>query len=148
MKKMHPAQKYLMQIEKIDALIENKKAEKEFLEGIATGVTFQLTERVQTSSNGDKMVNAVINALDLQEEINSYIKLLYETRKEVISVIEQLDVDEYDLLHKVYVQYYTLKEVQYMKKRSYSSITSLHGRALNNVLKILERNNVYEQGRT
>ena len=138
-KKMHPAKKYLMQIEKIDALIENKKAEKEFLEGIATGATFQLSERVQTSSNGDKMVNAVINALDVQEEINSHVKVLCELRKEVISVIEQLDADEYDLLHKVYVQYYTLKQVQYMKKRSYSSITSLHGRALNNVLKILER---------
>jgi hypothetical protein len=140
MKKMHPAKKYLMQIEKIDALIENKKGEKEFWEDIATGTTVQLSERVQTSSNGQKMSDAVINALEVQKEINAHIKTLCETRKEVISVIEQLNADEYDLLHKVYVQYYTLKEVQYMKKRSYSSITALHGQALNNVLKILERN--------
>ena len=85
------------------------------------------------------MADSIIKTLEVQQEINSHVKVLCELRKEVISVIEQLDADEYDLLHKVYVQYYTLKEVQYMKKRSYSSITSLHGRALNNVLKILER---------
>jgi ribosomal protein L20A (L18A) len=142
MKKMHPAKKYLLQIQKYDALIENKKAEKVFWEDIATGTTMHISEDVYSSSgNKQKMANAVINILEIQQEINSYIKTLYEKRKEVTDVIEQLNADEYDLLHKVYIQYYSLKEVQYMKKKSYSSITFLHGRALNNVLKIIERNN-------
>lgn len=154
-KKMHPAKKYLMQIEKIDAMIENKKAEKAYWEDMAAGTTSYLTtvrvqnakgkyelhnmEKVQSSSNQYKMADAVVNALSVQEEIDECIIRLNDKRKEIISVIEQLDANEYDLLHKVYVQYFTLKEVQYMKKKSYSSITSLHGKALNNVMDILER---------
>ena len=139
MKKMHPAKKYLLQYQKYDAMIENKKAEKEKWETIATSTTAQLSERVQTSSNGQKMTNAVMKIVKIQEELDESIVKAKNKQDEIIGVIEQLNADEYDLLHKVYVQYYTLKEVQYMKKRSYSSITFLHGRALNNVLKILER---------
>lgn len=139
MRKMHPAKKYLLQYQKYDAMIENKKAEKEKWETIATSTTAQLSERVQTSSNGQKMTNAVMKIVKIQEELDESIVKAKNKQDEIIGVIEQLNADEYDLLHKVYVQYYTLKEVQYMKKRSYSSITFLHGRALNNVLKILER---------
>lgn len=139
-KKMHPAKKYLLQYQKYDAMIENKKAEKEKWETIATSTTAQLSERVQTSSNGQKMTNAVLRIVKIQEELDECIVKAKNKQDEIIGVIEQLNADEYDLLHKVYVQYYTLKEVQYMKKRSYSSITALHGQALNNVLKILERN--------
>lgn len=138
-KKMHPAKKYLMKIEKYDAMIENKKAEKEKWETIATSTTTQLSEKVQTSSNGQKITNAVMKILKIQEELDEYIEKFKNKRDEIIGVIEQLDVDEYDLLHKVYVQYYTLKEVAYKKKRSYSSITAIHGRALNNLLKIIRK---------
>ena len=143
-KKMHPAKKYLLQIEKIDAMIENKKAEKEFWESIAAGTTVKLTERVQGSGNGDKMADAIIKTLEVQQEINSHVKVLCELRKEVISVIEQLDADEYDLLHKVYVQYYTLKQYQYLKHISYSSVTSIHGRALNKVWEIVGKEDANE----
>lgn len=139
-REIHPAKKYLMEIKKIDVMIENKKKDKEFWEAVATGTTAPLSERVQTSSNGQKMVNAVLKTLDVQKQIDSYIQQLCEKRNEIINVIEQLNADEYDLLHKVYVQYYTLKEVQYIKRKAYSSIISIHGRALDNVLKILERN--------
>lgn len=137
-KKMHPAKKYLLQYQKYDAMIENKKAEKEKWETIATSTTAQLSERVQTSSNGQKMTNAVMKIVKIQEELDESIVKAKNKQDEIIGVIEQLNADEYDLLHKVYVQYYTLKEVQYMKKRSYSSITFLHGRALNNVWKIVQ----------
>ena len=138
-KKMHPAKKYLMQIEKINAMIENKKTEKQQWGDMATGITVKMNEKVQSSSSQQKMADAVVNALSVQYEIDECILNLKNKKQEIIGVIEQLDVAEYDLLHKVYVQLYTLKEVQWMKKKSYSSITSLHGRALNNVQEILER---------
>ena len=136
---MHPAKKYLMQIEKINAMIENKKTEKQQWGDMATGITVKMNEKVQSSSSQQKMADAVVNALSVQYEIDECILNLKNKKQEIIGVIEQLDVAEYDLLHKVYVQLYTLKEVQWMKKKSYSSITSLHGRALNNVQEILER---------
>lgn len=139
-KEMHPGKKYLMQIGKYDAILENKRAEKEKWEAIATSTTAKLSERVQISSNGDKIPSAIMKILKFQEEIDEYIIELNKKKLEIINVIEQLDAKEYDLLHKVYVQYYTLKQYQYMKHISYSSVTSIHGRALNNVMKILERN--------
>lgn len=138
-KKMHPAKKYLLQIEKYDLMLENKRAERERWEAIATSTTAKLTERVQTSSTCDKITNAVMKILKIQEEIDAYIIELNNKRHEIINVIEQLDAKEYDLLHKVYVQHLTLKQYQYLKRISYSSVTSIHGRALNNVLKIRER---------
>ena len=138
-KKMHPAKKYLLQYQKYDAMIENKKAEKEKCETIATSTTAQLSERVQTSSNGQKMTNAVLRILKIQEELDECIVKAKNKQDEIIEVIEQLDGKEYDLLHKVYVQNYELKQYQYMKNISYCTVTSTHGRALNNVLKILER---------
>ena len=138
-KKMHPAKQYLMQIEKIDAMLENKKAEKAHWGDIAIGTTVRLNEKVQTSGSKQKMADAVVKALSVQEEIDECIIRLKNKKQEIISVIEQLSASEYDLLHKIYVQYFTLKEYQFMKHISYSSVTSLHGRALNNVMDILER---------
>ena len=133
---MHPAKQYLLDIEKLDDMIANKKAEREQWLDSAKSTTVQLKERVQTSSGKDKIAKAVVNAVDIEGEIDKAIVELYYKKKDIISKIEQLNAVEYDVLHKVYVQYKSLKEVAYMKKRSYSSITSIHGRALNNLWKI------------
>ena len=141
---MHPAKEYLLEIEKLDNLIANKKAEREQWLDSAKSTTVQLTERVQTSSSKDKIAKAVVNAVDIEREIEQSIVDLYYKKKEIISKIEQLNAVEYDVLHKIYVQKFTLKEVQCIKKRSYSSITSIHGRALNNLWKIIRKEDANE----
>lgn len=141
---MHPAKKYLLSLEKLDNLIANKKAERELWLDSAKSTTIQLTEKVQTSSNGDKLAKAVVKAVDIEREIDECIVELYYKKKDIISNIEKLSADEYDVLHKVYVQYKSLKEVQYLKNRSYSSITSIHGRALNNLWEIVGKEDVNE----
>lgn len=141
---MHPAKKYLLKLEKLDNLIANKKAEREQWLDSAKSTTIQLTEKVQTSSNGDKLAKAVVKAVDIEREIDECIVELYYKKKDIISNIEKLSADEYDVLHKVYVQYKSLKEVQYLKNRSYSSITSIHGRALNNLWEIVGKEDVNE----
>ena len=143
-KKMHPAKKYLLQYQKYDAMIENKKAEKEKWETIATSTTAQLSERVQTSSNGQKMTNAVMKIVKIQEELDECIVKAKNKQDEIIGVIEQLDAKEYDLLHKIYIQYYDLKQYQYMKHISYSSVTSIHGRALNKVWELVGKEDANE----
>jgi biotin synthase-related radical SAM superfamily protein len=141
---MHPAKKYLLKLEKLDNLIANKKAEREQWLDSAKSTTIQLTEKVQTSSNGDKLAKAVVKAVDIEREIDECIVELYYKKKDIISNIEKLSADEYDVLHKVYVQYKSLKEVQYLKNRSYSSITSIHGRALNNLWEIVGKEDANE----
>ena len=130
--------RFLNQIKKLDKLIENKLAEKEQWKLIASGTTIQLKERVQSSSNQQKMADAVVRYIDIESEINACIDSLVSKKRDVISVIEQLDVTEYDILHKVYVQYLSLYDVAEIYDKSYSWVTSVHGNALKNVREILD----------
>ena len=135
------AKTYLRQLKKLDKLIENKLAEKRHWQDIALGggSSFPSGDKVQTSGSQQKMADAVCKYINIEEEIDQCIDQLVDTRREVISTIENLNVDEYDLLHKIYVQYMTLNEAaDAMDKRSYSWATTVHGRALQHVQKILD----------
>lgn len=133
------AKDYLNQISKIDRLIENKIAEMEHWKAIATGTTaYSECDRVQSTGSMEKMADAVARYLDMEGEINADIDRLIDKKQEVISTIEQLNVDEYDILHKIYVQFKTFQEVAAEKGKSYSWVTSKHGRGLANLQRILE----------
>lgn len=133
------AKEYLKQLQKLDKLIENKLAEKEQWRAIATSTTQQMSaDRVQSSGNPQKMADAVCKIIEIEAEINAYIDSLVDTKKEVISTIERLNPTEYDLLHKVYVQYFTFEEVAAKKDKTYSWVTTVHGRALKNVQRMLD----------
>lgn len=135
------AKDYLRQLQKLDKLIENKLAEKKHWQEIALGrgSSFSTDDRVQSSGSQQKMADAVCKYIGIEEEINKCIDRLADTRREIISTIEELDVMEYDLLHKVYVQYMTLNEAaEAMDRRSYSWATTVHGRALQHVQKIID----------
>lgn len=133
------AKDYLKQLQKLDRLIENKLAEKEQWKAMATSTTQQLTaDRVQTSSNPQKMADAVCKIIEIEAEIDACIGRLVDTKREVISTLERLNPTEYDLLHKVYVQYLTFDDVAIKKGKSYSWVTTVHGRALKNVQAMLD----------
>ena len=133
------AKEYLLQISKIDRLVENKIAELEHWQAIATGTTtFSDGDRVQSTGNKYKMEDAIIKCIEINNEINSEIDRLVDTRKEVISTIERLKPSEYDVLHKIYVQNKDFQEIATAKKMSYSWVTTKHGRALASLQKILD----------
>lgn len=133
------AKEYLSQISKIDRIIQNKIVEMKHWKAIATSTTVSTEgERVQSSGSKEKMADAVCRYMDMQTEINDDIDRLIDTKQEIISTIEQLNVDEYDVLHKIYVQFKTFQEVAAEKGKSYSWVTSKHGRGLANLQRILE----------
>lgn len=137
------AKQFLNQLKKLDKMIENKLAEKARWKTMATKTTAQIGgERVQSSGSKQKMADAVGSYVDIEREIDEQIDKLVDTRQEVISVIEKLNTTEYDLLHKVYVQYLSLYEVADMYEKTYSWATTVHGRALKNVQKILDERGV------
>ncbi len=138
------AREFLQQLKKLDKIIENKLAEKEQWKSIAVGVTAQISdERVQVSGNPQKMEYAIVRFVDIEKEIDSCIERLVYIKKDVISVIEQLSTREYDLLHKIYVQYYSIQEVTEMYGKSMSWAKGIHRSGLRKVQKILdERKNV------
>lgn len=138
-RKKNRAQEYLEQIPKLNAMIENKMAEQEQWRGVALGITARSEgERVQSSGSQQKMADALDRVVDLQAEINGLIDRLVDQKNEIISTIEQLNATEYDVLHKRYIQGMTFDEVGAAKGKSKSWATTVHGRALQNLNKILE----------
>lgn len=136
--KSKQAQIFLKQVEKLDTMIRNKLIEKEQWRDIALGITAHSDgERVQSSGSKQKMADAIERCIDMDNEINQLIDRLVEVKKEVSSVIEQLNATEYDVLHKIYIQYLSLYDVADMKGKTYSWVTTVHGRALQNVMKLL-----------
>ena len=136
---MMKAKAFLKQIEKLDKMIENKTFEVEYWKSIANGTTAQMGgERVQSSGSQQKMADAVVKYIELENEVARQIDVLIDTKKDVINVIEQLDPIEYDLLHKHYVQHFTLYEIAALYGNSYSWAVTIHGRALKNVQNILD----------
>ena len=134
------AEEFLLQVEKIDTIIKNKLIEKQQWLDIAQSVSPPgFDEKVQSSPNPDRMPNAIYKVMDIENEIDAYIDLLYETKKDVLSVIESLKTSEYELLHNVYIQLRTLKETAEVLNRSYSWITTTHKVALEKVQNILDR---------
>ena len=133
------AQDFLRQLKKLDCLITNKLIEKEQWQAMATGISARVGgERVQSSGSQQKMADAVGRYIDLEKEIDRTVDALIDTKKDVISVIEQLSPIEYDLLHKRYVQYMDLLDIADMYDKSISWVTTMHGRGLKHVQDILD----------
>lgn len=134
------AKEFLLTIKKMDKLIENKLAEVLRWKEIANNTSVNMSgERVQSSGNNDSIANAICTYMDLEREITRNIDELISKKKDVISVIEQLSATQYDVLHKIYVQYYTLQDVASLYQRDYGWATTTHGRALKNVQNILNK---------
>ncbi|WP_425756210.1 hypothetical protein ACPW7J_02115 [Ihubacter sp. rT4E-8] len=133
------AKEYLRQIRKIDTMIANKTAEAEHWKAVAQNIcTYSEAERVQSSGNKQKMADAVCRYVSIEQDIDNALSDLILTRKEVIASIEQLETSEYDVLHKVYVQYKDFTEIADIMGKSYSWVTTVHGRALANLQKIIK----------
>lgn len=154
------ANAFMRQVQKLDCMIENKRDERERWKMMAVSMTASAASetgvRVQSSGSKQKMADAVIRGIDIGAEIDKTICLLFEARQQIISVIEQLPMVEYDLLHKVYVGktvvdektgekkivYMSLQEVADERGKSYSWATTVHGTALTSVQRIIDKQQI------
>lgn len=133
------AKDYLDQVEKLDTIIQNKLIERAQWKDIATGVTARSDgERVQASGRPSKMADAVDRCIDIEHEIDSLIDKLVDVKREIIATIEKLNANEYDVLHKRYIQHLSYVEIADAKCRDYNWVTTVHGRALKNVQAIID----------
>lgn len=154
------AKEFLKQVRKLEKLLENKRAEKAQWEDIAYsttagGQTIRIggvahgVERVQSSGNQQKMSAAADCVVDIEREIDACIYRLANAKRDVNSVIEQLDVVCFDIIHKMYIgtvspdpkeriKYYSLYDIAAIYDRSYNWAKSTHGRALKDVQRILD----------
>lgn len=154
------ASNFMEQVQKIDRMIENKQNEREHWLMMAMSTTASAAPetgvRVHSSGSKQQMADAVDRSIDIGAEIEKTICRLYEARQQIISVIEQLPMDEYDLLHKVFIGkvvvdkktgkkrivYMSLQEVADERGKSYSWATTLKGTALAKVQRIIDKQQI------
>jgi hypothetical protein len=132
---------FLASPKKLDLLIKNKLIEKQQWRDLALGITANMEgERVQSSGSQQKMADAIVKCIDMEAEIDRLVDKFIDKKKEVVQVIEQVESPiEYDVLHKIYIQYMTLQEVADHYGKEYGWATTTHGRALKSVQEIRER---------
>ena len=134
------AKEYLKEIERIEAIIKNKREERERWRDIALHITGNYEgERVQATGNPQKMAVAAINKVDLEREIEADILRLGRKKQEIIGVLEQLPLSDYELLYGIYVQGKSLQDMADKRVSAYSTITTLHGVALKKVQSIIDK---------
>ena len=110
------ADQYLSRVKKIDAMIRNKLRERAHWKEVAEGYGgASVGERVQSSHNPQRGADAICNYVDIEREIET----LKRERREIILTIERLPSTEYDLIYKLYVLGYSMKEIAYTFGKSY-----------------------------
>ena len=133
------AERFLEDLKKVIVLIENKKAEAEQWQILAEGNGCNGEgERVQTSNNGKAMETAIVNKISAEREV----EILKVQLRTMIKTIERLPADEYDLIHKVYVQDFTLKQFARMKNRGSTWASVKHKSAKRHLQEILNEGKV------
>lgn len=125
------AKDYLLQIRKIDRMITNKIAEVEHWKAVALGAgTYSEGDRVQSSGSKQKTEDAVVRYVSDWKKKSIRKLTLIDTKREITATIEQLDHDEYDLLHRIYIQQKNLQEAAAGMGKSYSWARGTHGTAV------------------
>ena len=121
------AETYLDRIKKIDAMIKNKLRDRARWVEIAEGLgCAAVGERVQSSRNLHRGSDAIGNYIDIDREIDA----LKQERQKIVEEVERLPSDEYDVIYMLYVQDCSMKEVSYLKKKSYDWVKAKKKRGL------------------
>lgn len=119
---------YLGQIQRFDKQIQNKLAEIYRLRTMAIGISVATDkEKIQTSSDKDKIGNFVSKIIDMEHEIDDMIDKRYKIVKEIESID---DLESYDILANVYVLGKELKTVAVEKKVTYRHFLRMHDKAI------------------
>lgn len=134
------AREYLEQLESIETQIRNLQFDILQLKELALSVTPAYAgDRVQASGNLQRTASVVDRWVDKEQEMNAEIDRLIDKRLEISGVIMRLKrPKESGVLHMVYIQGKSFKEVAQHYDKSVSWATSVHGRALQSLQKELD----------
>lgn len=105
---------WLKNVKKLDLLIDAKTAERERLIEIATDISAKAPDGMPFSNTGmvnQKMQNAVVDLVVLEQELKNAIASYIQCKGEIISILEKLPAKEYGVLHRYYIRYMTYEEI-------------------------------------
>ena len=132
------AREYLERIEKIDMqikylMLEQKRWAELTIDKATNTASNMSPDKVQSSSDLQKMECALVNGMDKDNEYSKRITELKAEKQKIIDVILSLPPLLSKILYRKYVQAQELKEIAFELKKSYSAIAVAHGRALKKV---------------
>ncbi len=136
-------EEYLSMIEKLNLLINNKMMEREELFTIATKTTQENDGMPHATGTSDKVGNGSVKLLEKEAEIDRVIDLFYDLKQEIIGQIQKLPAEEYDVLHKSFVQGISLADIATEKNKHTDTIKKIRRSGIRNV-RILESKNLKE----
>lgn len=143
------AKEYLSQIRKIDVMINYKQRQLDTLRQSIETIKAVNTnpDKVQSSGERDRVGQIVAKIVDLQNEINRDIDRLVDIKREVMTVVDQLDPTCMDLITKRYFEFKTWEQIAAGMGYSYQWVCGivngkpgLHIQALGKVQKIIDKN--------
>lgn len=104
---------YLSQIERLDKMIQNKLSEIYQLKTMACSVTVSNEkERVQTSSDKDRLGSTVAKIVDLEKETDRLIDRFVDLKKEIMIIISMVKSERHrEILSKKYLELKSIYEI-------------------------------------
>lgn len=135
------ADRYLGQLSRLDAQINNKLQEKQWVKELALHITPSMTGMPRPTGTSDKVGNAAVRLAMLEREIDRIVDKLIDTRIEIVKLLESLPHDEYNVLHQYYVQGHTMEDIAagwVPKPRSERQLYRVKNRAMRRVQSILD----------
>ena len=123
---------YLNQIDRINRMINNKLAEIYQLKTMVCSISVSVNEdKVQSSSDKDKLGSAVAKIVDLENEINKAIDVYVDKKERIVSQIDSIkDIMEYQVLFSRYIEHKTFEQIAEDNDHSVRQILRIHGNAL------------------
>lgn len=138
---MCDAKAYLRRIELLDAHINNKLNDLHTLRSLVKKITATISPAAVSGSGcQDKLGDAIAKIVDLQDEINRKIDSYVDLKQEISAKLEEIDVADYvKVLHKRYFEYKPWEQIACEMSFSYRNVCYIHGKALQAMEDLLER---------
>ena len=134
---------YLSQIERLDKMIQNKLSEIYQLKTMACSVTVSNdSERVQTSSDKDRLGSTVAKIIDLEKETDRLVDSFIDLKKETMLIIRMIKSERHrEILFKKYLEQKSLYEIAEELGMTDRGCKKAHKRALEEFEK--NKNTIY-----
>ena len=134
---------YLQQISRLDRMINNKLAEIYQLKTMACSVTVSNDgERVQTSSDKDRLGSTVAKIVDLEKETDMLIDRFVDLKKEIMIIISMVKSERHrEILSKKYLELKSIYEIAEELGITDRGCKKAHKKALDEFEKI--KNKIY-----
>ena len=140
MEEKNPAKEFLQKVKIYDSHINEKLEELARLKELTTKITASYGgDVVSGTHNQDKLGDAVAKIADLESDIDNAVDAYVDKKKEVSAIIDKIDNPNYiDILYKRYFGYKSWESIACEMNYTYQWVCELHGRALQEVKKLLK----------